>query len=300
MLFAAGRGKRLRPLTDAIAKPALPILDVPLAAWGLAALCAEAAPVVVNVSHLAGGVIAALEPLGLRGWEPSIEEPEAFGTAGTLSSLRHRVGDRLLTWNGDVVASLPPAALLDAHRGSGRPATIAIRSVEEGADVVMRDGRVDRFVDRRRENLAGGQFLGVAVFERGALGRLSDERPAGLGETLLRALAEHEELGVHLTDGYWIDVGTAERFLRASLDVLYERAPGPPMGIPGEVLAVEGGRAYVGPGAHVEEDALGPGAIVLAGATVEPGAWIENAVVWPHEQVPPARFENTVVHRPRP
>ena len=299
VLFAAGRGKRLRPLTDAIAKPVLPVLDVPLAAWGLAGLCDEAAPVVVNASHLAAEVITALEGLGLQSWEPMIEEPEAFGTAGTLASLRERVGDRVVTWNGDVVTSLRPAALVAAHRHSQMPATIAVRNVEEGADVMARDGRVDRFVDRRREDVAGGQFLGVAIFERSALDRLPDEKPAGLGETLLRTLAEHGELGVHLVDGYWIDVGTAKRFLQVSLDALYERAPAPPVPIPGEIVEVEGGRAYVGPGAQVDADALGPGAIVLAGAAVEPGAWLENAIVWPHEQVPPALFRDTVVHRPR-
>ena len=299
MLLAAGRGKRLRPLTDGIAKPALPILDIPLAAWGLSGLCAEAAPVVVNVSHLADGVIAALQGLGFRGWEPVIEKPEAFGTAGPLASLRDRVKERIVTWNGDIVTSLRPATLLAAHRGSQAPATIAIRHVEEGADVVVRDGRVERFVDRRRENVAGGQFLGIAVFERISLERLPEEKPAGLGETLLRALAGDGELAVHPTDGYWLDVGTADRFLQGSLDVLYERAPAPPVPIPGEIVEVEGGRAYVGPGAHADGDALGPGAIVLAGATVERGAWLEDAVVWPHEYVPAAHFRDTVVHRPR-
>lgn len=298
MLLAAGRGKRLRPLTDAVAKPVLPVLDVPLAAWGLSALCAEAAPVIVNVSHLADGVVSALGELGLEGWEAVTESPEPYGTAGTLASLRDRIGSRVVTWNSDVLTSLRPRVLVAAHSAGGAAGTVAVRAVERNADLVVESGRVIRFVDRRREDVAGAQFLGAAVFEQRALRSLPEEKPAGLGETLLRTLAERGELAAHVTSEYWIDVGTPERYVQASLDVLYERAPVPPVPIPGDVVEVEGGRAYIGPGAHVGTESLGPGAIVLSGATVEQGAWLENALVWPHEHVPAARYERTVVHRP--
>ena len=298
VLLAAGRGKRLRPLTDTVAKPVLPVLDVPLAAWGLSALCAEAAPVIVNVSHLAEGVVSALGELGLEGWEGVTEGPEPYGTAGTLASLRDRIGSRVVTWNSDVLTALRPRDLVAAHSADGAAAIVAVRSVDSQADLVVESGRVVRFVDRRREDSAGAQFLGAAVFEHDALRSLPEEKPAGLGETLLRTLADRGDLAAHVTDEYWIDVGTPERYVQASLDVLYERAPSAPVAIPGDVIEVEGGRAYVGPGAHVDAEVLGPGAIVLRGATVEQGAWLENAVVWPHEHVPAGRFERTVVHRP--
>jgi NDP-sugar pyrophosphorylase family protein len=51
-------------------------------------------------------------------------------------------------------------------------------------------------------------------------------------------------------------------------------------------VEVEGGRAYVGPGASVLPDALGPEAIVLSGASVAEGARVERALVWPRERVP--------------
>lgn len=286
VVFGAGRGVRMRPLTEVVAKPALPILDVPLAAWSLGALVGAAPPAVVNASHLGAGLVRALERLEVRSWSPFLEEPEGYGTAGTLRALRDRIGDRLLTANGDVLSDLDPSALLAAHAASGLPATVAVRMVDEAADLEVQGGRVTRFVDRRREDAPGARFLGIAAFERACLDELPDERPVGLGETLLRTLAERGDLGAYVHLGYWIDVGTPAAYLQASADVLYGRAPAPPVPIPGEVIAVPGGRAYIGPGAAADAASLGPGAIVLARAGVGSQASVRDSIVFTGAIVP--------------
>lgn len=91
---------------------------------------------------------------------------------------------------------------------------------------------------------------------------------------------------MHVHERYSLDVGTIDRYLTASLDVLYERAARPPRSLPGKVVEVPGGRAYIGPNAQVDNDSLGSGAIVLANATVEPGARVEDSIVWRDEHVP--------------
>lgn len=285
VLFGAGRGKRLRPLTDRVPKPALPVLDVPLAAWGLARLIDAAPPVVVNGSHLADHLVSQLELLPFTGWDAFVERPEGYGTAGTLRALRERFGSTVLTCNGDLVADLDPADLLEAHAAAGCLGTLGVRAVSRGADLEVAGSRVTGFIDRRREDRAGAQFLGLAAFERGALDDLPDHRPAGLGETLLKELAERGALASWETSGYWKDVGTPRAYLDVSLDVLYGRAPEPPVSTPGRVVEVEDGLAYVGPDAEVEQASLGPGAILLRGAAVDPGARIEDAIVFAHERV---------------
>lgn len=286
ILFGAGRGKRLRPLSDRLPKPALPVLDIPLAAWGLAALARGAPPVVVNGSHLAGGLMESLDRLHIEHWSPFVEAPEALGTAGTLRALRSSLGPTVVTWNGDLLTDLRPEDLLAAHARGERPGTLAVRPVESGADLAIEDGRVRRFIDRRREDAPGAQFLGIAAFERSALEDLPDEHPAGLGETLLKTLADRGVLGVHEFSGYWRDVGTPDAYLSASLDVLNEAAPAPPVALPGSIVDVNGGSAYVGPGAQVQESSLGPGAIVLSDAVIDPNAVLSNCVVFPGGRVP--------------
>ena len=294
VLLAAGRGERLRPLTDVVPKPALPLLDVPLGAWGLAGLLQAADEVIVNVSHLGDRVVGALA--GFGEFEVLDEGAEPWGSAGTLAAIRERSGDTVLVCNGDVLTDVRAADLLAAHRAHGAVATIAVRSVESGADVTVEGERASGFIHRKEEPAAvGAQYLGTAAFDRRALALLTERRPAGLAEFLLRPLIERGELAVHLSRGYGLDVGTIERYLEASADVLEGRGPLPPRPFPGEFTEPSGGRAYLGPDVTADEESLGPGAVILAGAALHEGSYVTNAIVWQDEKVPPGfRIENGV------
>lgn len=283
MLLAAGRGERLRPLTDVVAKPALPLLDIPLGDWGAKSLSGSPG-FIVNVSHLAHTVTEALD-LESLGAQVLVEQPEPYGTGGTLAALRDRVDERIVVWNADTLTDLGVGELLATHERSGVAGTIAVVPVSDHADFRTSDGRATALIDRRQASEAGARYIGVAVFEKRALDLLPDGRPHGLTETLLRPLVERGELAVHVHERYALDVGTIDRYLTASLDVLYERAPRPPRSLPGKVVEVTGGRAYIGPGAQVDNDSLGPGAIVLADSIVEPGVRIENSIIWRGDQV---------------
>jgi mannose-1-phosphate guanylyltransferase len=286
ILFAAGRGERVRPLTDMLPKPALPLLDVPLGAFMLARLCATCSPVIVNVAHLPEEIETTLSPYSRDcPAELMLETPVAYGTAGTLAALRDRVADPVVTASSDVLADIDIAGLLATHESTGAPATVSIVEVASGADFEIAGGRVVRMIDRRTEpHRKGALFANAAAFSVEALDLLPDRRPAGLGETVLKTLAGAGELAVFVHRGYWLDVGTEERYLQASRDLIAGAAPAPPVPLPGKLVDVPGGRAYIGPGAMVE-GRLGPDAAVLAGAVVEEGAEVSDAIVWPGARV---------------
>lgn len=287
LLLAAGRGERLRPLTDVLAKPALPLLDLPLGAWGLSALERSVTPVVVNVSHLAETVVSALgldRPGGTV--RAMLERPEPLGTGGTLRALRDEVTDRLVVWNADSLCDVDLGEVLRTHEVSGAAATIVVTHVAGEADFEVDGARVTRLIDRREESAPGARFIGVTVYERGALSLLSDAVPLGATEGLLAPLLERGDLHAFEHHGYWLDVGTPARWATANQDVLNGKAPAPPVDLPGDVVEVPGGRAYAGPGVGAEVESLGPGAVLLAGSAVETGAYVTNSVVWPGERVP--------------
>jgi len=284
ILLAAGRGERLRPLTDVIPKPALPLLDVPLGAWALARLHEVTSDVVVNVSHLGDVIAGALG--GYGDFETLDEGAEPWGTGGTLAALRGRITDTALVCNADSLIELDPADLLNVHRASGSAATIAVRPVSFGADLTIEGTRAAAFVDRRVDPSApGAQYLGVAAIDASALALLPEERPVGFAERLLRPLIERQEVTVYEVRGRALDVGTVARYLEASLGLLDGREPRPPHSPPGRLLTVQGGGAYLGPAATADAASLGPEAIVLAGATLQEGSLVSSAIVWPGEVV---------------
>ena len=283
LLLAAGAGTRLSPLTESIPKPGLPLLDVPLAAWGLADLQALGGPVLMNLSEGHEVVSAALGSM-LDGVEVILETPEPLGSAGTVAALRDRLQGRLVTRNADLLTSLSAADVVATHEEKGAPATIAIQPVGSGADLVTEEGR-PRLIDRRVEDVPGMRFLGVSVFEPSALALTDTKGARDLAGGLLATLIARDEVATHEYDGYALDVGTPSRYLQAALDLIYGRAPSPPTPFPGGVVEVDGGRAYLGPGAIAAPDSLGPGAVVLRGARVEPGAYIRDAIVWIDEVV---------------
>jgi mannose-1-phosphate guanylyltransferase len=277
-----------------VPKAVLPILDVPLGAFGLAELGRACSSLFVNVdARAASAVRPALESIAQNDrLSFTTESPEPFGAAGTLVAIQDQLDDTVLTWNADCITDLAVDGLLEAHRASGAKATIAVAPVERNADVSYEQWRATAFIDRHeRPDEAGGQFIGVAVFAKQVLEALPEHRPLGLAEAVLQPLVAQGALAVHEHTGYAIDVGTFPRYLRASLDLLEGRGPEPPVPWPGEIVTLDAGTAYVGPGAHAARGSLGPGAVLLRGSGAGEGASIENSIVWRDSAVP----ENEIV-----
>ncbi|MDQ3954076.1 MAG: NDP-sugar synthase [Actinomycetota bacterium] len=287
VLLSAGRGTRIRPLSDVRPKAALPLLDVPQGLPALLTLVARAPRLVVNLGHLDEAAADLLKVHSTKGVEALVETPEPYGTGGTLKALGPRLAPTVVTWNADLLTDLDPRHLVAAHRRSDAAATLAVTEVSHGADFERDGDRLTRLLDRRDGAAGpGARFIGMAVFERAALERLPDARPLGLTEGLLRPLAGEGSLACHVHDGYARDVGNIADYLAASIDLLNESVRVENFITPGRVLEIDGGRAYVGPRARVDSASLGRDAIVLEGAHVNRGAFVERAIVWPDESVP--------------
>lgn len=270
MILCAGLGTRLRPLTDWLAKPMVPVGDGP-AVSHIARRLRDAGMgrLVVNVFHRAAD---------LRAWaerEAAIlsEERELLGTAGGVAHAAGLLADGdLVVHNGDILCDLDIAALVRAHGTACAAATLAVvpRAGTEGNVGLGDDGRIVRL--RRStfgDEVASADFLGVHVLG-GAL--RAELPPTGclVGDVYIPALERGVRLASHVVRDSFIDVGTLDAYLRANRLWLEHRK-----------LA-----AWVADDADV--NATVAGSVIGAGARI--GADVLDSVVWPG-----ARVETTTV-----
>ncbi len=133
LVLAAGRGERLRPLTDTVAKPMVEVGGRALIEYPLGMLKrAGITEVAINVHHLAGTDQSALGTGARLGidiiWSP---EPALFGTGGPLNGLGGFLGtDTFVIANSDTILNLDLAAMIAFHRDRGALATIALARPE--------------------------------------------------------------------------------------------------------------------------------------------------------------------------
>lgn len=269
MILAAGLGTRLRPLTDELPKPLVPIGDRPVLAHVAARLAAAGiTEAVLNTHHLAAAFagLAGL-PLALR----VIHETEILGTAGGVAHAAALLGEGdVLVWNGDILAAVDVGALIAAPRTGGAAATLAVApraigAVGDGTVGLGADGRVVRLRGERfGDEIAGADFLGVHVLGAALRARLP-ERGCLVGDLYLPALREGKRLATLSVAGSWDDIGTVEAYLTANA----------------RWLARAGLVAHVGEGAHVDPGVDLTGSVVGAGAVVRGGGALTRSVIWP-------------------
>ena len=223
MILAAGRGERMRPLTDHCPKPLLPAAGKPLIVWHLERLArAGFREVVINHAHLGAQLEAALGDGSRWGlaiaWSP---EAEALETAGGIANALPLLGEApFLVLNGDVWCDFDPgrarsiAQQMDAAALEAWCVLVANPDHHPDGDFALEHGRlVDRAAAPRFT------FSGIGVYRPALFAGIGRGTRAPLAP-LLRAAAARGRAGAELHTGRWIDVGTPQRL--AQLDAQLE------------------------------------------------------------------------------
>lgn len=297
LILAGGEGTRLRPLTSTVPKPVVPLVDRPFIRFMLDWLHSHGVDdIVMSCGHLASGVRNVLgdgSALGMR--LRYVEEPRPLGTGGALKYAESLLDERFLMLNGDVLTDIDLTAQLALHKQRGATATLALTPVEDPSAyglVRTRDGgEVTEFVEKPApdqidtHNISAGAY----VLERSVLGLLEADQPASIERDVFPRLVG-EGLYGFVSDDYWLDIGTPERYLEGTFDILEGTVISPVRERMGDgYLCIEngvenGGRiipsALVESGCRIGEGARIGGRVVLErGVTVGEHTTIERAVV---------------------
>jgi NDP-sugar pyrophosphorylase family protein len=245
MILAAGLGSRLRPLTNTIPKPLLPIAGTPLIVWNLLLLKRHGfRDVIINLHHLGPMIEQALgngSKYGLRIYYS--HEPVILGTGGGIKQAEPNFsGEPVLVLNSDTLFELDLEALCAFHQDTRALATLVVRSdtdaVRWGLVEVDSDERIVRITGRGRADTGVTKprmFAGIHILHPRLLRDVPKGTPSSIIDAYVAAIQRGDRvMGYELT-GYWSDIGTAERYGQAEHDAtgglirLSERLPAAPL-----------------------------------------------------------------------
>jgi len=293
VILVGGEGTRLRPLTSTVPKPVVPLVDRPFISFMLDWLVRHGIDdVIMSCGFLASGVRNVLGDgagLGIR--LRFVEEPDPRGTAGALKFAEPMLDERFLMLNGDVLTDLDLSAQIAQHEQTGAKATLALIPVADpsayGLVHLQEDRSVRDFVEKPSPDAIDTNLIsaGAYVLERDVLELVPPDRSVSIEREVWPHLIGNGLYGFP-SESYWLDIGSPERYLQATFDIIEGNVATPVAERLGDGwLAIDDGAtvqgrvvppaviergAHVAPGAHVGSlVVLGDGVTIGAGTTVE-------------------------------
>jgi mannose-1-phosphate guanylyltransferase len=281
VILVGGEGTRLRPLTSNLPKPVVALVDRPMMAYMFEWLHGHGVDdVIMSCGFKATKVRDVLgdgSQYGIR--LHFVEEPEPRGTAGALKYAEDLLADRFLMLNGDVLSDMDLSAQVAQHEATGAVGTLALVPVPDpssyGLVSLRDDGTVAEFLEKPSPDTVLDTNLisaGAYVLERSVLDLIAPERNVSIEREVWPALVDRGLYGYVDADAYWIDVGTPERYLQATFDILEGKVR------TGVMAKLGDGYVSIDPSAQVVGRAVPP-AIVGAGASIAAGAHVGSLAV---------------------
>jgi mannose-1-phosphate guanylyltransferase len=238
MILAAGKGTRLRPLTDQVPKPLIEVAGRPMIAYPLELLRrANVREVVINLHHLGGQIRAALGDGRAYGVEIIYsEEDPILDTGGAIAAARDVLSaDTFVVLNADTFIDVRLQDVIDFHRRRQALATLVVRADPDAArrDDIRIDAtqRVRRILGHTHPATAAADSLprlfyaGIQVFDP----RIFEYLPAGVysitRDVYPRLLAADEPVFGYVHEGYWRVLDTPEDLASGRREIA-ARVPG--------------------------------------------------------------------------
>ncbi|MGH2631195.1 MAG: sugar phosphate nucleotidyltransferase [Actinomycetota bacterium] len=317
VVLVGGEGTRMRPLTETVPKPLLPLMDRPSLDHVLDHLARHGVhEVVLSSPYLEETFHPFIEA---RHGDPRIvwiTETHALGTGGAIVHALDAAGDEpFFALNGDILTDLDLTAMRSFHEERGAAVTIALHHVEDarafGLVATDADGRVMEFREKPDAPIPGEVNAGTYLVDPAVLRGWSPGETISIEREIFPTVIENgAPVFGFVADAYWLDLGTPEKYLQAHFDMFQGRVHGVSYPAPwvaegadvdlrahlGRWVAL-GPASSVGPDARVEDSVLHGGSrvgararitesVLAAGAVVGEDAVVEGAVVGQGGSVP--------------
>jgi NDP-sugar pyrophosphorylase family protein len=309
ILLAGGKGTRLRPLTIHTPKPIVPIFERPFLHYQLDLLkqVPEIDEVILSLNYQPRRIEEIFgdgsdSGLAIR----YVVEPVPLGTAGAVRYAGDSLRESVVVFNGDVLTEVNLGAVIALHRERRAKATIVLTPVENptayGLVETDADGNIQRFREKPTPDEITCDTInaGIYVLEPETFDRIPKDTAWSIERSFFPSLIErHETFIGYVYRGYWIDIGTPEKYMQVHRDIMDGR-------FAHKTLGFGAGRAgvHVAPQARVEDGAIldgpcfvdqgtivkngariGPYAVVGRQCHVEEHATLDQAIVWANSRI---------------
>jgi NDP-sugar pyrophosphorylase family protein len=268
---------RLRPLTEDLPKPLIPIYQKPLITFVLDHLISVGVrSFVINTHHRPGPIGELFADDGYRGHPVKlVHEPEILGTGGGIKNVERFLGDELfISYSGDLLTDIELQPLLDEHLRAGNDVTLALRETHLGNDVAVEGNRIVDITSRYgREGRY--DFAGIGIWTRAIFKRIPPGQHISYISVLSDWIGQGGKIGGVVTDdGKWFNIGNRNEYLDVHRTIADENwRPA--------YLREADWPARVAADARVDRSAKLSGFYSIgAGCQVGAGATIENTILW--------------------
>ena len=224
-VLAAGLGTRLRPLTDDLPKPLIPIFQKPLITFALDQLISAGVNKFVINTHrcpeLFRDFFSQSDYAGCS--VTLIHEPELLETGGGIKNVERELGaDPFLTYSGDILTDVDLQPLIEEHFRRRNDVTLALRETGLASDVALRD---DRVVDiAKRYGIAGNlDFANIAVWNSAVFQRIPPHKKLSFIPIVADWIGQGGQIGgLVMNDGKWFNIGSRAQYLDVHRGILRE------------------------------------------------------------------------------
>jgi len=292
IIMAGGFGTRLRPLTNNLPKPMVPMVNRPMMEHIIELLKKNSITDLTSLLYFQPEMISDRlgdgSAFGVK--LDYITLTVDLGTAGAVGSAMRKLegDDTTLIISGDVLTDIDLKKAVEFHREKGSVATIVLTRVENplpfGIVITDEDGRIVRFLEKPSwgEVFSDTINTGIYILEKKVLDFIPVDQEFDFSKDLFPALLEKgEPIYGYTAKGYWKDVGSLEEYRIANMDILGGKVI---VDIHGD--RIEGRRLWVGKGSRIDFTAKLEGSIVIGeGCHVGADAKISNSIIGPNSVI---------------
>jgi mannose-1-phosphate guanylyltransferase len=281
-VLAAGLGTRLRPLTEELPKPLIPIFQKPLVTFALDHLIRVGVNKFVINTHRHPELFQSFFAAGEYAGFPTtlVHEPDLLETGGGVKNAESHLGSEpFITYSGDILTDMDLQPLIDEHFLRGNEVTLALRETRFAPSVAFRDHRVVD-ISSRYGKAGNYDFANIAVWNREIFRRIPSHRKISFIPIIADWIGQGGKIGgLVMNDGTWFNIGSRAEYLELHRTILRDNWK------PDFVKTREWPERTAG-SAIVDSSAQLRGCTVVGrNCRVGAGAILEDTILWPDAEI---------------